>query len=196
MGEHPGRARDTGTRVFGAFGKRWLRVAARYMPLPPATRAWLHPRRGVNVGRRVFIGTEVFIDDSVPSSVTLEDDVTVIAQTTILGHAYYPRHFHRLLGAEATRAELRTTICQRRPAALLVAAPQPVAARAASGRGRLRTLTGKNERDNTATRLEREAHPSRRLRSVEHSGPPQRAGVSTTTSLAGGPDAISRLAGV
>ena len=67
MGEHPGRARDTGTRVFGAFGKRWLRVAARYMPLPPATRAWLHPRRGVNVGRRVFIGTEVFIDDSVPS---------------------------------------------------------------------------------------------------------------------------------
>src|SRR6266516_1184243 len=93
----------------------------------------------------------------------------------------------------------RRTISQRRPAALLVAAPQPVAgraARAAGRRGRLRTLTGKNKRDNTATRLEREAHPSRRLRSVEHSGPPQRAGVSTTTSLAGGPDAISRLAGV
>jgi acetyltransferase-like isoleucine patch superfamily enzyme len=64
----------------------------------------------VNVGRRVFIGTEVFIDDAVPSSVTLEDDVTVIAQTTILGHTYYPRHFHRLLGDEATRAGLRTTI--------------------------------------------------------------------------------------
>jgi transposase len=50
-------------------------------------------------------------------------------------------------------------------------------------------------RDNARLR-EGEAHPSRRLRSVEHSGPPQRAGVSTTTSLAGGPDAISRLAGV
>jgi acetyltransferase-like isoleucine patch superfamily enzyme len=36
--------------------------------------------------------------------------VTVIAQTTILGHTYYPRHFHRLLGDEATRADLRTTI--------------------------------------------------------------------------------------
>jgi acetyltransferase-like isoleucine patch superfamily enzyme len=42
--------------------------------------------------------------------VTLEDDVTVIAQTTILGHTYYPRHFHRLLGDEATRADLKTTI--------------------------------------------------------------------------------------
>src|SRR5205823_12963531 len=41
---------------------------------------------------------------------TLEDDVTVIAQTTILGHTYYPRHFHRLLGDEETRADLRTTI--------------------------------------------------------------------------------------
>ena len=97
-------------RVLGAVGKRWLHVAARYAPLPPAARASLHRRRGVHVGRRVFIGTEVFIDDAVPSSVTLEDDVTVIAQTTILGHTYYPLHFHRLLGDEETRAGLRTTI--------------------------------------------------------------------------------------
>src|SRR5437764_1457952 len=97
-----------GVRVVGAVGKRWLHVVARYAPLPPAARASLHRRRGVDVGRRVFIGTEVFIDDAVPSSVTLEDDVTVIAQTTILGHTYYPRHFHQLLGDEATRAETRT----------------------------------------------------------------------------------------
>jgi acetyltransferase-like isoleucine patch superfamily enzyme len=109
-GNIPVSPETEGTRVFGAVGKRWLHVAARYMPLPPATRASLHRRRGVNVGKRVFIGTEVFIDDAVPSSVTLEDDVTVIAQTTILGHTYYPRHFHRLLGDEATRADLRTTI--------------------------------------------------------------------------------------
>jgi len=101
-----------GLRVVGAVGKRWLHVVARYVPLPPAARASLHRRRGVSVGRRVFIGTEVFIDDAVPSSVTLEDDVTVIAQTTILGHTYYPHHFHRLLGDEATRADLRTTICR------------------------------------------------------------------------------------
>jgi acetyltransferase-like isoleucine patch superfamily enzyme len=99
-----------GVRVLGAVGKRWLHVVARYAPLPPAARASLHRRRGVHVGRRVFIGTEVFIDDASPSSVTLEDDVTVIAQTTILGHTYYPRHVHRLLGDEETRSDLRTTV--------------------------------------------------------------------------------------
>jgi acetyltransferase-like isoleucine patch superfamily enzyme len=99
-----------GRKVVGAVGKRWLHVLARYAPLPPATRAGLHRRRGVHVGKRVFIGTEVFIDDAVPHSVTLEDDVTVIAQSTILGHTYYPQHFHRLLSDESTRAELRTTI--------------------------------------------------------------------------------------
>src|SRR6266566_3627346 len=93
----------------------------------------------------------------------------------------------------------RRPVGERRPAALLVAAPEPVTggtARTASGRGRLRTLSSKNTGNKTATRLEREPHPSRRLRSVEHSGPPKRAGVSTTARLAGGPDAISRLAGV
>jgi acetyltransferase-like isoleucine patch superfamily enzyme len=109
-GNIPVSPETKGTRVLGATGKRWLHVIARYAPLPPAARASLHRRRGVAVGRRVFIGTEVFIDDAVPSSVTLEDDVTVIAQTTILGHTYYPRHFHRLLGDESTRAGLRTTI--------------------------------------------------------------------------------------
>jgi heptaprenylglycerol acetyltransferase len=109
-GNIPVSPETKGTRVLGAVGKRWLHVVARYMPLPPAARASLHRRRGVQVGRRVFIGTEVFIDDAVPSSVTLEDDVTVIAQTTILGHTYYPHHFHHLLGDEETREGLRTTI--------------------------------------------------------------------------------------
>jgi acetyltransferase-like isoleucine patch superfamily enzyme len=42
--------------------------------------------------------------------VTIEDDVTLIAQTTILGHTYYPQHFHRLLGEESERHGLRTVI--------------------------------------------------------------------------------------
>jgi acetyltransferase-like isoleucine patch superfamily enzyme len=111
-GNIPVSPETQGANLPGAVGKRWLHVVARYAPLPPATRAALHRRRGVVVGSRVFIGTEVFIDDAVPASVTLEDDVTVIAQTTILGHTYYPRHFHRLLGDEATRSDLRTTICR------------------------------------------------------------------------------------
>ena len=111
-GNIPVSPETQGANLVGAVGKRWLHVVARYAPLPPAARAVLHRRRGVSVGSRVFIGTEVFIDDAVPASVTLEDDVTVIAQTTILGHTYYPRHFHRLLGDETTRADMRTTICR------------------------------------------------------------------------------------
>ena len=109
-GNIPVSPQTRGTKVVGAFGRRWLHTVARYAPLPPATRASLHRLRGVEVGRRVFIGTEVFIDDAVPASVTIEDDVTVIAQTTIIGHTYYPTHFHGLLGDEATRAGLRTVI--------------------------------------------------------------------------------------
>jgi len=109
-GNIPVSPETRGRRLPAAVGRRWLHVVARYAPLAPSWRVELHRRRGVRVGRRVFIGTEVFIDDAVPSSVTLEDDVTVIAQTTILGHTYYPRHFHALLGDEGTRAELQTTI--------------------------------------------------------------------------------------
>ena len=111
-GNIPVSPETKGMRVVGAVGKRWLHVVARYAPLPPAARASLHRLRGVHIGERVFIGTEVFIDDAVPSSVTLEDDVTVIAQTTILGHTYYPHHFHGLLGDEETRSRLRTTVRQ------------------------------------------------------------------------------------
>ena len=109
-GNIPVSPETRGVKVASALGKRWLHVVARYAPLPPAARASLHRRRGVEVGRRVFIGTEVFIDDAVPSSVTIEDDVTVIAQTTILGHTYYPPHFYGLLGDEAAREGKRTTI--------------------------------------------------------------------------------------
>src|SRR5437879_3964336 len=111
-GNIPVSPETKGVRVVGAVGRRWLHVVARSAPLPPAASAWLYRRRGRPGGERVFIGTEVFIDDAAPSSVTLEDDVTVIAQTTILGHTYYPRHFHRLLGDEETRVDLRTTIGQ------------------------------------------------------------------------------------
>jgi len=52
----------------------------------------------VKIGKNVFMGCEVFIDDAEPSLVTIEDDVTIIGQTTILGHAYYPSHFSLFLG--------------------------------------------------------------------------------------------------
>ena len=56
----------------------------------------------------------------------------------------------------------RRPITQRRPTALLVAPPEPIAgrtARAAGGRGRLRAHPLEDQRDKPAARLERETHP-------------------------------------
>ena len=58
-----------GVRVLGAVGKRWLHVVARYAPLPPAARGSLHRRRGVHVGRRVFIDHGDPTDRAMPSRV-------------------------------------------------------------------------------------------------------------------------------
>src|SRR3954451_8516188 len=56
----------------------------------------------------------------------------------------------------------RRPIKQRRPAALLVATPEPIArrpTRAAGGRGRLRTHPLDDQRNEPTARLERETHP-------------------------------------
>ncbi len=93
-----------------AFFNRVLHTVARYAPLVPAWRVSLHRMRGVAIGKRVFIGVEVFIDDATPSAITIEDDVTIIAQTSIIGHTYYPPHFYPVLGDETRRDDMRTTI--------------------------------------------------------------------------------------
>jgi len=86
-----------GLKIFSAFFKRILHCVARYFPLLPTWRVALHRWRGVHIGKNIFIGAEVFIDDAEPGLVTIEDDVTIIARSTILGHAYYPVHFASML---------------------------------------------------------------------------------------------------
>jgi acetyltransferase-like isoleucine patch superfamily enzyme len=87
--------KSRGWRFPRAVFNRALHCLARYAPMFPAMRVWLHRRRGVRIGRRVFIGVEVFIDDAEPDLVVIEDDVTLIARCAILGHAYYPRHLEQ-----------------------------------------------------------------------------------------------------
>ena len=96
-GKIPIGEKSKGWRIVPAFLKRVIHAFARYTPLLPSWRASLHRWRGVKVGKNSFIGVEVFIDDADPSLVEIQDDVTIIAQTTILGHAYYPMHFAQIL---------------------------------------------------------------------------------------------------
>ena len=107
------------------------------------------------------------------------------------------------LGVLAKPARLamrrRAAITQRCPPALAVAPPQPIpssSAGAAGGRGRLRPHPPKHQPDHLAPRLDRIPHPTRRLHRLHHPGPPCELWTSTSTRLAGGPDNVSRLAGV
>ena len=92
----------------------------------------------------------------------------------------------------------RGAIHERSPAALPVATTQPVAGRAAGTAGG-RGLAGSHRR-RSGTRVDtstRTRNASAWAGTLDHaSGSPSRAGISTTPRLAGGPDVISRLAGV
>lgn len=109
-GHIPVSPQSRGIHLVRAYFNRVLHSVARYSPLVPAWRVSLHRARGVAIGNRVFIGVEVFIDDATPTAITIEDDVTIIAQTSIIGHTYYPPHFYPVLGDETGREKARTTI--------------------------------------------------------------------------------------
>lgn len=54
-------------------------------------RVMFHRWRGVNIGRNVEIGYFCILDNVHPHLITIEDDVVVVARSTILAHdnAYY-----------------------------------------------------------------------------------------------------------
>ncbi len=103
MGTIERSPKSRGWRLPRAILNRWLNCLARYVPMAPGMRATLHRWRGVKVGKRVFIGAEVFIDDAEPDLVVIEDDVTIIARTAILAHAYYPQHLQQVLAQAGER---------------------------------------------------------------------------------------------
>ncbi len=103
MGQIPLSEHSKGLKIFRAAANRFMHAGARYVPMFPLMRSTLHGLRGVRVGKNVFVGAEVFIDDADPGSVVLEDDVTIIARSAILGHAYYPRHLANILGEAGLR---------------------------------------------------------------------------------------------
>ena len=95
--------KSRGWRFPCAVLNRFLHCMARYCPMFPAMRVWLHRLRGVQIGKCVFIGTEVFIDDAEPDLVCIEDDVTIIARASLIAHAYYPEHLQKHLGDAGKR---------------------------------------------------------------------------------------------
>lgn len=92
MGRIPLSKKSQGLKKPRAILNRFLHCIARYFPMYPSQRVFLHRLRGVTIGNEVFIGSEVFIDDAEPDLVVIEDGVTIIARSSILAHSYYPTH--------------------------------------------------------------------------------------------------------
>ena len=80
-----------------ALVNRILQLLANGLPLLPSQRVWIHRRRGVRIGKNVFIGIGVLIDDAYPEKVIIEDKATIIARSIILAHSIYPNHFQKVL---------------------------------------------------------------------------------------------------
>jgi acetyltransferase-like isoleucine patch superfamily enzyme len=59
---------------------------ASFCPGATTLRVWLHRRRGVRIGKRVWIGYDAIIETSYPSLVEIRDDVTIGIRTVIIAH--------------------------------------------------------------------------------------------------------------
>ena len=65
---------------------RLLQVLALYAPGSTSFRVWLHRRRGVTIGRDVFIGTDVILETDRPELIYIGDRVTIGIRDTIIAH--------------------------------------------------------------------------------------------------------------
>lgn len=73
-------------RLVPALKRRLFGVLALYIPGSESVRVWLHRRRGVAIGDRVFIGTDVMIETAHPQLVSVGSGVEIGARATIIAH--------------------------------------------------------------------------------------------------------------
>lgn len=72
----------------GRFLKRILGKIAMIAPGGFTLRPWLHRRRGVQIGKNVWISQLVYIDEVHPENVIIKDNVTIGLRCTIFTHFY------------------------------------------------------------------------------------------------------------
>ena len=73
-------------RPVRGIGIRLLQIVALYAPGSMSLRVWLHRRRGVTIGRDVFIGTDVILETERPELISIGDRVTIGIRDTIVAH--------------------------------------------------------------------------------------------------------------
>jgi len=100
MGQIPLEEEFTGMNAFRSVFYRLLHSAARYLPMFPSWRVSIHRLRGVSIGKSVFIGSDVFIDNTFPDCIIIEDYVTIISRSFVIGHSFVPLHLERVLSRQ------------------------------------------------------------------------------------------------
>lgn len=110
MGQIPLEEEFSGIAAVRSVFNRLLHSMARGLPMYPAWRVTLHRMRGVNIGKRVFIGSDVFIDNTYPECVIIEDFVTIISRTFIVGHTFDPLHLKNILNEDKTKIKSGVTL--------------------------------------------------------------------------------------
>lgn len=65
---------------------RVLQLLALYAPGATTVRVWLHRRRGVSIGERVFVGTAAILETERPDLISIGDDVTLGIRVVIVAH--------------------------------------------------------------------------------------------------------------
>lgn len=68
--------------------KRLFAKLAMIAPGGYTLRPWLHKKRGVKIGKDVWISQYVYIDEVHPENITIEDNVTIGLKSTIFAHFY------------------------------------------------------------------------------------------------------------
>jgi len=70
------------------LSSRILSKIAFFAPGGYSLRPWLHKKRGVKIGKNVWISQYVYIDEAHPEDITLEDNVTIGLRSTLFTHFY------------------------------------------------------------------------------------------------------------
>lgn len=68
------------------FFNRIFQQLARVVPGATSLRVALHRKRGVRIGKNVWIGYDVVLDTSRPFAITLEDNCVLSLRVTVLAH--------------------------------------------------------------------------------------------------------------
>jgi acetyltransferase-like isoleucine patch superfamily enzyme len=73
-------------RLFRRITNRVFHVLARNVPGSTSLRPWLHRRRGVKIGRDVFIGDGVYLDNEYPECIEIGDNVEISIRAIVVAH--------------------------------------------------------------------------------------------------------------